>query len=120
MQLTTRLTMGLLSSCSCLTLGWLSPATAQCVQSHTGVQLHISQQSASQTSNYRASSDNSCRGNSNTSTSTQINLGGSSRQHQEVEQNTRGSRRNDGINRPTVSNGVVVPVEVKTPKNFPY
>ncbi len=101
----------------------IAPASAQCVQSHTGIQLNISKHQAQQSNDVQFQSQDSCTGNRSSSTSTQVNIGGDSpvRQHQEVRQEVRGSNGNPtGVNGPTVSNGVVVPVNVQTPENFPY
>ncbi|EAZ91660.1 hypothetical protein [Crocosphaera chwakensis] len=118
------LSVGLLSIASLITIPFLVPqsAFAQCVQSHTGVQLNMGKSPAEQTHNTQFDNQGSCTGNVNSSTATQVNLGGNNpRQHQEVRQETRGGRGNpSGVNGPTVSVDVVTPVNVQTPENFPY
>ena len=117
-----RLNVGLLSIASLVTIAFIVPksAYAQCVQAHTGVQLHIGQSPAQQTHNTQFNNQGSCTGNVSSSTSTQINVGGNNpRQHQEVRHETRGGRRNpSGVNTPTVTIDVVTPVNVQTPANF--
>jgi hypothetical protein len=97
------------------------PALAQCVMSHVGVQLNISNTPATQTSNVQMDSPKSCRGNTSSSTAVQVNTSnnGHIRQHQEVrhEMRNNGSNRT-GVNGPTIKNSVVVPINIRTPKNF--
>jgi hypothetical protein len=120
----TRLSLGLLSIASLITIASVVPqsVSAQCVQSHVGVQLNMGQSPAEQTHNTQFDNQGSCTGNVSSSTSTQLNLGGENpRQHQESRQETRGGHGNpSGVNGPTVSVDVVTPVNVQTPKNFPY
>ena len=97
------------------------PATAQCVMSHVGVQLNISNTPATQTSNVEMHSPKSCTGNTSSSTAVQVNTGnnGRVRQHQEVRHEIRNDGRNrTGVNGRTIKSNIVVPVNVKTPKNF--
>lgn len=119
-----RLNAGLLSIASLLIIPFVvaESASAQCVQAHTGVQLNIGQSPAEQTHNTQFDNEGSCTGNASSSTSTQVNVGGkNSRQHQEVRHENRGGRGNpSGVNGPTVSVDVVTPINVQTPKNFPY
>lgn len=117
------LAVSLLSCSTILTLGTsiTKPASAQCVGSHVGIQLNMSGEPAQQTSNVQMESEGSCSGNSISTRSTQLNVGGENpvRQHQEVHHNFRGGNGNPtGINGPTVTNSVVVPVDVRTPANF--
>lgn len=97
-------------------------AFAQCVQSHTGVQLHMGQSPAQQTHNTQFDNQGNCTGNVSSSTSTQVNIGGDNvRQHQQSRHESRGGRGNpSGVNGPTVSVDVVTPVNVQTPENFPH
>ena len=118
------LNVSLLSIASWFAIASVIPesAAAQCLQAHTGVQLHIGQSPAQQTHNTQFSNQGSCTGNVSSSTSTQVNIGGKNpRQHQEVRHENRGGRGNpSGVNVPTVSVDVVTPINVRTPKNFPY
>ncbi|ACB51422.1 unknown [Crocosphaera subtropica ATCC 51142] len=120
----TYLSAGLLSVTSlfCLTLVNPELASAQCVQSHTGVQVHMGQTPAEQTHNTRFENQGDCTGNASSTTSTQVQVGGDNvRQHQESRHQTRGSSRNpSGVSGPTVSVDTVAPVDVQTPENFPY
>jgi hypothetical protein len=95
-------------------------ASAQCIQSHTGIQLKFGEP-AKQTNNVRQTGDGPCSGNVQSSTSVQVdrNTGRGRSQHQEVDQHFDGGRGNrTGVNGPTVRNNVVVDVNVRTPKNF--
>jgi hypothetical protein len=95
-------------------------ASAQCIQSHTGIQLKFGEPAA-QTNNVRQTGDGPCSGNVQTSTSVQVdrNPGRGRSQHQEVDQRLEGGRGNGtGVSGPTVRNSVVVDVNVKTPKKF--
>ena len=117
------LNIGLLSIASLLAIASVpESASAQCVQAHTGVQLHMGQSPAQQTHNTQFNNQGSCTGNVSSSTSTQVNVGGKNpRQHQEVRHETRRGRPNpSGVNGPTIGIGVVTPINVRTPKNFPY
>ncbi len=106
-----------LTSLFSLPMIFRSPATAQCVQSHVGIQLNMGKP-ARQTNNVRQTSEGPCTGVTQSSTSVQTQRGGG-RQHQEVDQQIRGGKGNPtGINGPTVSNSVVVDVDVQTPKGF--
>ena len=120
----TRLNAGLLAIASVLVIPFagLKPASAQCVQAHTGVQLNIGQSPAEQTHNTQFDKDESCTGNVSSSNSTQVNLGGKNpRQHQEARHETRRGRSNPSrVNGPTVSVDAIAPINVQTPKNFPY
>ena len=119
-----RLNAGLLTIAGLLAIPFtaVQPASAQCVQAHTGVQLSIGQSPAEQTHNTQFDNEESCTGNASSSTSTQVNVGGKNqRQHQEVRHENRRSRSNPSrVNGPTVSVDAVAPVNVQTPKNFPY
>lgn len=116
--------LGFLSIVSCLAITSVmtESASAQCVQAHTGVQLNIGRSPARQTHNTQFKNQGSCTGNASSSTSTQVNIGGKNpRQHQEVRHETRRGRPNpSGVNGPTIGIGVVTPINVRTPKNFPY
>ncbi|HBE19986.1 MAG TPA: hypothetical protein DEG17_02470 [Cyanobacteria bacterium UBA11149] len=117
------LIVSLLSCSTILTLGTYitKSASAQCVGSHVGIQLNMSEDPARQTSNVQMESEGSCSGNNISTQSTQFNAGGDEpvRQHQEVHQRFQGSNENPtGVNGPTVTNSVVVPVDVRTPANF--
>jgi hypothetical protein len=95
-------------------------ASAQCIQSHTGIQLKFGEP-ATQSNNVRQTGDGPCSGNVQSSTSVQVdrNPGRGRSQHQEVDQRLEGGRGNrTGVNGPTVRNSVVVDVNVKTPKGF--
>jgi hypothetical protein len=95
-------------------------ASAQCIQSHTGIQLKFGEP-AEQTHNVRQTGDEPCSGNVQSSTSVQVDrdTGRGRRQHQEVDQHLDGGRGNrTGVNGPTVRNSVVVDVNVRTPKGF--
>ncbi|TVP63333.1 MAG: hypothetical protein EA343_08440 [Nodularia sp. (in: Bacteria)] len=96
------------------------PVIAQCVTSHVGVQLNMSNTPARQTSNVEMNSPKSCTGNSSSSTAVQVNTSnnGRVRQHQEVRHDIRNNGRNTGVNGPSIQNSVVIPVNVRTPKNF--
>lgn len=97
--------------------------SAQCIQSHQGVQVNISRHGADQTNDVQFDNQGPCTGNSSSSTSTQLNIGGNgrNRQHQNSRHRQTGGQSNPtGINGPTVTNGTVVDVDVRTPKNFPY
>lgn len=99
-----------------------SSVSAQCVQSHVGMNFNMSRNGASQSSDVKFDNQGSCRGNVSSSTSVNTNIGGrgSVTQHQRVRHQTRGGSSNpSGVNGPTVSNGVVVDVDVRTPKGFP-
>lgn len=119
-----RLNAGLLTIASLFTIPFTTvlPASAQCVQAHTGIQLNIGQSPAEQTHNTQFEREESCTGNVSSTNSTQVNLGGNNpRQHQEVRHKTRRNRSNPSrVNGPTVSVDVVTPINVQTPKNFPY
>jgi hypothetical protein len=96
-------------------------ASAQCVMSHNGVQLNMSQYPAEQGSNVQMESTGPCTGNSSSTSGTQVNIGGNGRvkQQQNVRQKMEGGTGNrTGVNGPTVKIPVVVPVNVTTPKNF--
>jgi hypothetical protein len=104
-----------------LTPVFTESAFAQCVNSHVGVQLNISERPARQGSNIEMGSTRPCRGNVNSSSATQVNIGGrgQAEQQQNVNQQMRGGRGNPtGVNGPTINNAVVVPINVRTPKNF--
>lgn len=119
----TRLNAGLLTIASLLTIPFatVEPASAQCVQAHTGIQLNIGQSPAEQTHNTQFEKDESCTGNVSSSSSTQVNVGGKNpRQHQEVRHESRGRSNRNRVNGPTVSVDAVAPINVQTPKNFPY
>ncbi|WP_404790565.1 hypothetical protein [Altericista sp. CCNU0014] len=95
-------------------------ASAQCIQSHAGIQLKLGEPAA-QTNNVRQTGDGPCSGNVQSSTSVQVdrNPGRGRSQHQEVDQRLEGGRGNGtGVNGPTVRNSVVVDVNVRTPKKF--
>jgi hypothetical protein len=99
----------------------LSPVSAQCVQSHVGMNFNMSRNPANQSSDIQFDNQGSCVGNVSSSTSVNTNVGGrgSVSQHQSVRHQTRGGSSNpSGVNGPTVSNGVVVNVDVRTPKGF--
>ncbi|WP_414551854.1 hypothetical protein [Anabaena sp. CCY 0017] len=107
----------------CLTVTAIAtrPVLAQCVMSHVGVQLNISNTPARQTSNVEMHSPKSCTGNTSSSTAVQVNTSnnGRVRQHQEVRHEIRNNGRNStGVNGRTIKSNIVVPVNVKTPKNF--
>ncbi|MEA5510900.1 hypothetical protein VB715_14090 [Crocosphaera sp. UHCC 0190] len=110
------------TSIFCLTVLTPKSASAQCVQSHTGIQLHMGQTPAEQTHNTQFDNQGSCTGNASSSTSTQVNIGGDNvRQDQQSRHESRGGSGNpSGVNGPTVSVDTVVPVNVQTPQNFPY
>lgn len=115
--------LGLLSFGVCLTVASFatSAAFAQCVISHVGVQLNMSPTPATQTSNVQMYSPVSCTGNTSSSTAVQVNTGnhGHVKQHQEVFHEIRSNEGNTtAVNGQTIKNSVVVPVNVKTPKNF--
>ncbi|MDH6099129.1 hypothetical protein NWP21_09800 [Anabaenopsis sp. FSS-46] len=115
--------LGVLSFGVCLTVASFatSAAFAQCVISHVGVQLNMSPTPARQTSNVQMYSPAACTGNTSSSTAVQVNTGnhGNVRQHQEVLHEIRGNAGNStAVNGPTIKNSIVVPVNVKTPKNF--
>ncbi|MDP5338188.1 MAG: hypothetical protein NWQ28_06395 [Nodularia sp. (in: cyanobacteria)] len=115
--------LGFLSFGMCLTVATFAtkPAVAQCVMSHVGVQLNMSNTPATQTSNVEMHSPKSCTGNTSSSTAVQVNTSnnGRVRQHQEVRHEIRNNGRNStGMSGPTVKSSIVVPVNVKTPKNF--
>lgn len=115
--------LGFLSFGMCLTVATTAtrPAIAQCVISHVGVQLNMSNTPATQTSNVEMKSPKSCTGNSSSSTAVQVNTSnnGRVRQHQEVRHEIRDNRSNTtNVSGPTIKNSVVVPVNVRTPKNF--
>ncbi|AFZ38278.1 hypothetical protein Sta7437_4845 (plasmid) [Stanieria cyanosphaera PCC 7437] len=96
----------------------IDPASAQCVQSHTGVQLDISKNHHTRQSNeVEMSSNPSCSGNTSSSSSTQTNLGGEgATQTQRARHSHSSSSPNpSGVNAPTIQNSVVVPVPVETP-----
>ena len=103
----------------------INPASAQCLQSHTGVQLDISQNHNTRQSNdIEMSSNPSCSGNTSSSTSTQTNIGGEgARQTQRYRHFNSSSESNpSGVDAPTIQNRVVIPVPVQTPDtpvNFP-
>ncbi|MEI6369608.1 MAG: hypothetical protein ACK52E_13265 [Aphanizomenon sp.] len=104
-----------------LTTVFTESAFAQCVNSHVGVQLNISRLPAKQGSNIEMESTGPCTGNVNSSTATQVNIGGQGQaeQQQNVNQQIRGGRGNPtGVNGSTINNSVVIPINVKTPKNF--
>lgn len=115
---------GLLTTASLLviSIAIAESASAQCVQSHTGVQLNIGKSPAQQTHSTQFENEGSCTGSVSSSTSTQVNVGGKNpRQHQEIRHENRGGRGNrKRVNGPTVSVDVVTPINVQTPKNFPY
>jgi hypothetical protein len=95
-------------------------ASAQCIQSHTGIQLKFGEP-AEQTNHVSQTGEGPCSGNVQSSTSVQVdrNSGRGRSQHQEVDQHLEGGRGNPtGVNGPTVRNNVVVDVNVRTPKNF--
>ena len=122
-----RLNAGLLSIASLLAISFapLKPASAQCVQAHTGVQLNIGKTPAEQTHDTQFESEEGCTGSTSSSTSTQLNIGGeNSRQHQGARHENRRGRDSRGnpskVNGPTVGVGTVAPVNVQTPENFPY
>lgn len=98
-----------------------SPVSAQCVQSHVGMNFNMSRNPAAQSSDVQFDNQGPCRGNVSSSTSVNTNIGGrgSVTQHQRVRHQTRGgSSSPSGVNGPTVSNGVVVDVDVRTPEGF--
>jgi hypothetical protein len=96
-------------------------ASAQCVITHTGVQLNMSRYPAEQASNVQMESTGPCTGNVSSSTATQLNIGGNGRvrQQQNVRHEMGGGKGNiTGVNGPTVKSSVVVPVNIRTPNNF--
>ena len=96
----------------------IDPAQAQCVQSHVGVKLDISENKHTrQSDNIEMQSNASCSGNTSSSTATQSNIGGEgAEQTQRVRHSNSSTNPNpSGVNAPTIQNEVVVPVEVKTP-----
>ncbi|MBD2141419.1 hypothetical protein H6F39_08570 [Anabaena sp. FACHB-1250] len=104
-----------------LTPVFTESAFAQCVNSHVGVQVNISERPARQGSNIEMGSTGLCTGNVNSSSATQVNIGGrrQAEQQQNVNQQMRGGKSNPtGVNGPTINNPVVVPINVRTPKNF--
>ena len=117
------LSLGILSlSASVLLPQVLNPSkvSAQCIQSHTGIQLKFGEP-AEQTHNVRQTGNGPCSGTVQSSTSVQVDKDTSrgGRQHQEVDQHLDSGRGNrTGVNGPTVRNNVVVDVNVRTPKNF--
>jgi hypothetical protein len=116
------LSLGLLSLSGTLMLTPLmpAPASAQCVQAHAGIQLKFGEPSE-QTHNVSQTGDGPCSGNTQSSTSVQVDrdVDHRGRQHQEVNQHIEGGSGNrTGVNGPTVRNSVVVDVNVRTPKNF--
>jgi hypothetical protein len=119
----TYLSVGFLSVSSLFGLTFVPPqsASAQCVQSHTGVQLHMGPTPAQQTHTTQFENQGSCTGNASSTTSTQVNIGGDNvRQDQQSRHESRGGNGNaSGVNGPTVSVDTVVPVNVQTPQNFP-
>lgn len=117
------LSLGRISALLALTLTpvFTESAFAQCVNSHVGVQVNISERPAKQGSNIQMESTGPCTGNVNSSSATQVNIGGSEQaeQQQNVRKQTVGGRGNPtGVNGPTINNSVVVPINVRTPKNF--
>ena len=72
----TRFNAGLLTIASLLAIPFatVKPASAQCVQAHTGVQLNIGQSPAEQTHNTEFEKEESCTGNVSSSNSTQVNF----------------------------------------------
>ncbi len=112
-----------LGMCLIVTAVTTKPAVAQCVMSHVGVQLNISDTPATQTSNVEMISPKSCRGNTSSSTAVQVNTGnnGRVRQHQEVRHEIRnngnGGNRT-GVSGRTIKSNIVIPVNITTPKNF--
>jgi hypothetical protein len=112
-----------LTVCLCLFPATLfsRPALAQCVMSHVGVQVNMSRNPATQTSNVEMQGPKSCAGNTSSSTSVQVNTdnNGPVRQNQRVRQEIRDRQSNGNqAGGPTVRNSVIVPVNVKTPENF--
>jgi len=99
---------------------YAEPLLAQCVMSHVGVQVNISKTPATQTSNVEMQSPESCTGNTSSSTAVQVNtLERRVIQNQRVRQEiTNGRSNTNGVSGPTIQNSVVVPVNVRTPKNF--
>ena len=98
-----------------------SSVSAQCVQQHVGMNVNMSRRPASQSSDVQFDNQGSCHGNASSSSSVNTNIGGrsSANQHQKVRHQTRGGSANpSGVNGPTFSNGVVVDVDVRTPKGF--
>ncbi len=92
-------------------------ASAQCIQSHTGIQLNTGKP-AQQTNNVEQTG-RGCSGVTQSSTSVQVNTRGrGGRQHQEVHQHVSGGGNRTGVNGPTVRNNVVVDVNVDTPEHF--
>jgi len=117
------LSFGCISALLGLTLTpmFTESASAQCVMSHVGVQLNISQSQAKQGSNVQMKNTGPCTGNTTSSTATQVNIGGRGKveQQQNVRHEMRGSKGNGtGVNGPTIKSNVIVPVNVITPKNF--
>lgn len=97
-----------------------SPASAQCIQAHTGIQLKFGEP-AEQTHTVNQTGNGPCSGSTQSSTSVQVDrdVDHRGRQHQDVDQRLEGGRGNGtGVNGPTVRNSVVVDVNVRTPKNF--
>ena len=115
------LSLGFVSICSSLFgLALALPAGATCVQSHTGVQLHMGQQPAQQTNNVDQKINGACNGSTSASTSTQVSVGrGRTQQQQNVRQEINGDRSTSSKSQgPNFQGSVVVPVNVKTPDHF--
>ena len=96
----------------------IDSASAQCIQSHNGIQLDISKnENTRQNHEIEMDSSPSCSGNTSSSTSIQTNIGGEgAEQNQGVIHSNSSSRPNpSGVDAPTIKNGVVIPVRVKTP-----
>ena len=70
-----------------LTTVFTESAFAQCVNSHVGVQLNISRLPAKQGSNIEMESTGPCTGNVNSSTATQVNIGGQGQAEQQQNVN---------------------------------
>ncbi len=110
----TKLALGLLSSCSFLTVATVEnkPAFAQCVQADVGVQYNISgsRTPTDRTNDVEFGGSGKCRGSSNVTTGVQGNIGGDGRvrQHRRVRNTINGG--SEGQTPVRVQSGVQVDV----------
>lgn len=116
------LLLGVLSLSSAIAAapGFTAPASAQCLQSHIGLQVKFGKP-VPQTNDVTQEVEGSCRGNVQTSTIVQVDkdVNSTTPQHQVVEQRVRGGRGNGtGIEGPTVKSNIVVPIHIQTPEGF--
>lgn len=109
-----------LSSVFTATPGLMTPASAQCIQSHMGIQVKYGKP-VEQTNDVTQEVEGSCSGNVQSSTIVQVDkdVDSTTPQRQVVEQRVKGGRGNGtGIEGPTIKSNMVIPVVLPVPPGY--